>query len=203
MPNRRHYLSLTAAAVTAGLAGCAGRSKSPKAPTTEEATDSGTPTEPTSQSDETTTEAQTTTATPESVRAAIGDPVEGDRLTLIVQGFQRGIDLGEYSASDGNELAVVSVALQNTSSEYVTIDDHPQTRLRDVNNYVYAPKQASTDATTTITGQFPPDEVGRVDLPFEIPKDADGLEFLFNTNGDMFGNIKLIIIDIQSTASSS
>lgn len=202
MPNRRQYLSLTATAITAGLAGCSGASDSPAAVTTTDGTtDAGTPTEPAPPTDDT-TEAETTTAAG-SVAAAIGELVEGDRMSLVVEEVQRGVDLGEdYDAGSGNEFALVSLALKNTSPEYVTVNNRLQMRLRDDANYVYTPMYASNDAAAFTDGQFAPGEVERGGIPFEIPTDADGLDLLFDVDGDLFGGINLAIIDLESKAGS-
>lgn len=202
MPNRRQYLSLTATAITAGLAGCFSASDSPAEATAAGTTDVGTPTETAATADETTTEEETTTASG-PVTAAIGELVEGDRMGLVIEDFQRGVDLNEYyEAESGNEFAVVSLALKNTSGEYVTVSNLLQTRLRDDDNYAYAPTFASNDAATFTDGQFAPGEVERGGIPFEIPTDASGLELLFDIDGDLFGGINMAIIDLESAADS-
>jgi hypothetical protein len=200
MPNRRKYLSLTATAITVGLAGCSGASDAPERMTTADgASDDRTPTETT---DHTAMEEETTTAT-DPVTAAIGNLVEGDQMSLVVEDFQRGVNLGEYyDAESGNEFAVVSIALKNTSTEYVTVSNLLQTRLRDDHNYVYSPTFASNDAATFSAGQFAPGEVERGGIPFEISTDANGLELLFDVDGDIFGGINMAIIDLQSAADS-
>jgi|AntRauMinimDraft_4_1070384.scaffolds.fasta_scaffold00082_4 hypothetical protein len=202
MPNRRQYLSLTATAITAGLAGCSGLSDTPVEVTTADgASDNGTATETTATTDDTTTEEETTETDP--VTATIGELVKGDRMSLVVEDFQRGVDLGEYyEAESENEFALVSIALKNTSTEYVTVSNLLQTRLRDDDDYAYLPTFASNDAATFNNGQFAPGEIERVSIPFEIRTDASRLEFLFDVDGDLFGGLNMAIIDLESAADS-
>lgn len=203
MPTRRQYLSFTATAITASLAGCAGTSDSPGTGTPADgANDAGSSSATAAQTDDPTTEAGATTA-PDPMTAAIGELVEGDRLNLVVEAFQRGVDLGEYyDAESGNEFAVVSLALQNTSTEYVTVSDLLQTRLQDDAYAVYEQTFAGTDAATVTDGQVAPGEVERGGIPFEIPTAASGLDFLFDVDGDIFGGINMVIIDLQAAADS-
>lgn len=200
MPNRRHYLSLTATAIAAGLAGCAGANNSPAGATTADGTtDARTPTT-TATASQDTSEEETTTASG-SVNAVIGEPVEGGRLSLVVEDVRRGVDLDESNeASAGNEFALVSLALKNTATEYVTVSNRLQTRLRDDANYTYAPTFADTDAATFTNGQLAPGEVERGDIPFEIPTGASGLDLLSDADSSLFGNLDLAIIDLASEA---
>jgi len=202
MPNRRQYLSLTATAIIAGLSGCSSASNSPAEGATATGTpDSGTPTKTVAETEEAATEKETTTSGP--VRAAIGALVRGDRMSLVIEDFQRDAQLGEYyEPESGNELVTVSIALKNTSTEYVTVSNLLQTRLRDDANYVYAPTFASNTNTTFNDGQFAPGEVERGVIPFEIPTSASGLELLFDADGNLFGEIGMAIIDLQSEADS-
>lgn len=202
MTNRRHYLSLTAAAITAGLAGCtSGGDTLDEDPAQNAAGNVETTTE--MANDETTAEDATTTGEAKDVTATIGELVEGDQMSLVIEDFQRGVDLGEfYQPESGNEFALASIALKNTLEGYTNVSNLLQTRLRDNEDYQYEQTFADDDAATFNDGQFAPGEVERGGIPFEIPTDASGLQLVFDFDIDLFGGVDRAVIDLQSEADS-
>lgn len=140
---------------------------------------------------------------PESVTAVVGDLVSGEQMELVIEAFERGVDLGEfYSADSGNEFALVRLALKNTSDDYLSVSNLLQTRMRDDEDYQYDQTFAGGDEATFNDGQFVPGEVERGGIPFEIPQDASGLELVFDFDVSIFGGIDRATINLEEQADS-
>lgn len=193
--DRRKYLKLAGTGLIVGIAGCSGEEDKPKqVDGTEQSTETQTTTE------EETTE-ETTEEGPEEVTASVGELVSGDQMSLVVENFERGVDLGEYYDPDsGNEFALASIALKNTSNGYTTVSNLLQTRIRDDEDYQYQQTFASGKGATFNDGQFAPGEVERGGIPYEIPKDASGLKLIFDFDPSIFGGINRARIDLESQA---
>jgi len=199
--DRRRYLTLASLGI-AGLAGCAGEeAPEPVTDTTEASTDTDSGSSPEDTATDGATEESTDTAAAEDVAAAIGELVEGDDMSLVVEDFERGVDLGEFNQPDsGNEFVVASIALKNTSDSYTEVSNLLQMRLRDDEDYQYDQTIATGDAQSFNGGQFAPGEVSRGDIPFEVPTEASGLELVFDFNISLFGGLDRATIDLTSEA---
>lgn len=199
---RRTYLATTATFVT--LAGCSSSDEEPEEATTDTPTQDNNPTTESKTEEPTGEPTKEPTEEPaENVSAAIGDLVKGDQMSLVIEDFQRGVDLGEYYTPDeGNEFALASIALKNTSNGYTTVSNLLQTRLRDDEDYQYEQTFAPGDEATFNDGQFAPGEVERGGIPFEIPSSASGLELVFDFDVDIFGGIDRATIDLTMEADS-
>jgi len=204
--DRRRYLTLASLGI-AGLAGCAGEEPPEEVTdTTEPSTDAPESTPEDTSTDDPTeepTEEPTDTPAAEDVSAVIGELVEGEDMSLVVEDFERGVDLGEFNQPDsGNEFVVASIALKNTSDSYTEVSNLLQTRLRDDEDYQYDQAIATGDTQSFNGGQFAPGEVSRGDIPFEVPTDASGLELVFDFNVSLFGGLERATIDLTSEADS-
>ncbi|MFW5911492.1 MAG: DUF4352 domain-containing protein [Halolamina sp.] len=201
--DRRRYLVLASLGV-AGLAGCTG-DEDPEL-VTETESEERTDTEGDSTDDTATTEDGTATdgeteSAPDAVDAVVGDLVEGDQMSLVVESFERGADLGEFAEPDsGNEFVQVEMALKNTSSEYVSVSNLLQTRLRDDEDYQYDQTVGGSETRVFNGGQFAPGEVERGAIPFELPTDAAGLRLVFDFTVSVFGGVDRATIDLTSEA---
>lgn len=190
--DRRQYIALAGTGLTIGVAGCSDTDESPE-PVDDEATGDG-DTDPNGEdgSDE------SNGSEPEEVSVGIGELVEGDQMSLVVERFERDADLGEfYDADPGNEFAIASIALKNTSDEFLTVSNLLQTRVRDDEDFQYSQTFAGGDEATFNDGQFVPGEVERGGIPFEIPEDASGLELVFDFDLSVFGGIERATIDLE------
>lgn len=201
--HRRRYIALSATTL-ATLAGCTSDDEPEQA-----INDTTTNTD---DNDDTDDDADTTTEetddqteeSAEDVTATVGELVEGDQMSLVIEEFQRGADLAEdYDPDSGNEFALASIALKNTSDDYAMVSNLLQTRLRDDEDYQYEQTFAPGDAATFNDGQFAPGEVERGGIPFEIPTDASGLELVFDFDVSVFGGIERATIDLGSQADST
>lgn len=142
-----------------------------------------------------------TEAEAESVNAVVGELVSGDRMELVIESFDRGVDFGDfYDADAGNEFVLVRIALKNTSDDYLSVSNLLQTRMRDDDDYQYSQTFAPGDEATFNDGQFVPGEVERGGIPFEIPEDASGLELVFDFDVSIFGGIDRATIDLEQQA---
>lgn len=194
---RRHYIALAGTGLAAGLAGCS--SSSDNEPQQVENTDS--PTDSNQGGGDSTTEEQTEQAS-QSVTTTLGELVEGDQMSLVVEEFQRGVDLGEYyDPESGNEFALASIALKNISTDHTTVSNLLQTRIQDDEDYQYEQTFAAGDEATFNDGQFAPGEVERGGIPFELPTDASGLQLVFDFDVDLFGGVERATVDLESEAS--
>lgn len=193
--DRRKYLKLAGTGMIVGLAGCSGEEEEPEQVDGEE-----TNTETQKTTEEETTE-ETTEEEPEEVTASVGELVSGDQMSLVVENVERGVELGGfYDPDSGNEFALASIALKNTSNGYTNVSNLLQTRIRDDENYQYQQTFASGEGATFNDGQFAPGEVERGEIPFEIPKDASGLKLIFDFDPSIFGGINRARIDLESRA---
>ncbi len=135
---------------------------------------------------------------PEEVEAVVGSLIESDDMALVVEDFERGVNLGEFvEPDDGNEFASASVALKNTSDDFVSVSNLLQTRIRDDENYSYDQTLFSGDEPSFNDGQFAPGEVERGAINFEIPEDATGLTLVWDFNSDLFTGLERALIDVE------
>lgn len=136
------------------------------------------------------------------VSAVVGELIDGERIHLVVEGVERGADLGEFSeAGPGNEFLVVGLGLQNVADEFVTVSNLLQTRVRDDEDYQYDQTFAGGTTTNTFNdGQFAPGEVERGSVVFEIPEDSSGLELVFDFDVSIIGDVERATIDLESEA---
>lgn len=140
------------------------------------------------------------TANTRDVSADVGELIDGERIHLVVEGVERGVDLGEfYQADPGNEFLVIDLGLKNVADEFVTVSNLLQTRVRDDDNYQYDQTFAGGTTTNTFNdGQFVPGEVERGSVIFEIPVQSSGLELVFDFDVSIFGDVERAIVDLES-----
>ena len=194
--------------MTVGIAGCSSSEEGPEPVDDNQNTDSGQADTDANQEEtaagptDTDTNQEEAATESETVTAQVGELVEGEQMSLVVESFERGVDLGEfYDADSGNEFVLASIALKNTSDEYITVSNLLQTRIRDDEDYQYQQTFAPGDEATFNDGQFAPGEVERGGIPFEIPEDAAGLKLVFDFDVSIFGGIERATIDLESEAS--
>lgn len=202
MPNRRQYLSFTAAAITAGLAGCAGRTgTAPESTTRADTHDTATPTATTATAD--TTEDPSTTAAPAIARASIGETVGDDQFELTVEDVHRGVDLDGYEAAADAEFVAVSLAVRNTAQADAAANPLQGVLLRDDASLIYNPVADGTASSAFIDGSIPPGEVDHATIPFEVRTTASGLELLCDVADDSFDATSMVVFDLGSEATRS
>lgn len=136
------------------------------------------------------------------ISAVVGERISGEQIHLVVEGVERGVNLGEFSeAGSGSEFLVVDLALQNVTDEFVTVSNLLQMRVRDDENYQYDQTFVGGTSTNTFNdGQFAPGEVERGSVIFEIPEDASGLALVFDFDVSIFGDIERATVDLESEA---
>jgi hypothetical protein len=204
-PCRRHYLSLAATVVTAGLAGCAGTSDTPATSPTSSGTDDTTPPPATASTiDATTTGAPPTTEEPAIARAGIDDAVEGEQVRLVVEGVERGVDLdASHQPAANAEFVVVSLAVENTSPGDAVSTPLRAILLRDEDYVVYERLDDGLAEAAFTDGTIAPGAIERGPIAFEVRTAASGLELLCDVAAASFGGTAMIVFDLASTAANS
>ena len=149
------------------------------------------------------TDAEQTETTPQTASVAVGEVVEGDRMSMIVRGVERTESIGEFQQADsGNTFVVVTLAVKNrTQGEFVGFSSLLQTQLKDSDDYTYEQTVATTGQTFQ-GGQLAPGEVSRGDLVYEVPKDAGGLVLQFDFQSFSFFEFDRVTVDLEAEASS-
>ncbi|MHB9286796.1 DUF4352 domain-containing protein [Halobacteriales archaeon Cl-PHB] len=195
---RREYLA-TVFASTGLLAGCS-EGEEPE-PVGDGGADTSTPAGDGEGDDTVTPEADdTSTPEPRQVDAVLGEVIEGDNLSLVVESVERNADLGEYTEPDkGNEFVSTVVAVKNTSDEFASVSSFLQIKLHDDEGYSYDQTFFGGSQPTFNGGQMAPGEVDRGAVNFEIPSDASGLTLRFDFSVSVIGGIQRATIDMTES----
>lgn len=134
----------------------------------------------------------------EETDAIVGELVEGENMSLVVEDVERDVDLGEFASPDAdNEFVSVSVALKNTSDEFLSVSNLLQTRIRDDEEYSYPQTLFADDEPTFNDGQFAPGELERGAINFELPEDATGLELVWDFELAFFTELDRAVVDLE------
>ena len=134
------------------------------------------------------------------VDAVVGELVEGDHFSIVVEEVERDADLGEFHEPDpDNEFVRVQLALKNESTEFRTVSRLLQLRLRDDDDYQYDQTFAGDLDATFDDGQFAPGELERGNVAFEVPDVADGLSVVFDLDVDIFGDVERVEVDLEES----
>lgn len=203
--SRRRYLAAFSGLVgSVALSGCS--SDDVDAP--EDVSDSDDEaTEPTATPDEpsSATPAESSANTDDTVQgtvdAALGDVIEGDRLSLVVYAIERTTTIGEYTEADaGQEFVIVDMAAKNrASSEYIRFSSFLQLTLRDDESYEY--DQTLTTAENALdSGELVPGEVTRGVVVFEVPEGTAGLSLEIDLDESAF-SYQGATIDLETRGS--
>lgn len=203
MPTRRQYLSLTTATITAGLAGCAGRTGTTPAATTSPDTRDSTTSTATATAAATSTEDSTTTAAPATVRASLGDVVRGEQFELEVATVQRGVTLDGYEAAPDADIVAVSLTVRSTSQADGAASPLRAVVLRDDSTFIYDSVADKTANPVTIDESIPSGETAHLTIPFEVRTAARGLELLCDVTDEAFGATAMVVFDLGTAAARS
>lgn len=135
-------------------------------------------------------------------RAALGEVVAGETLSVVVRETRTEPDLGPYTTpGSGNEFLVVRLAVGNTTDgEFVNVGSLLQARVTDSAGDSYERTTAGgTDAPLTV-GQLAPGEVARGDVVFEVPRDATDLSLTLDLGGLALPDLDRVVVDLSSGA---
>lgn len=201
--NRRQFLSLTTLGVTA-IAGCSGSGDDQPSGSgeTPEPSDGDSGGAQTTEPNQDTQQTQTTQQA-QSASVSVGEIVEGDQMSMVVQDVEKTQSIGQFQeASSGNTFAIISLAVKNnTPSDFVGFSGFLQTQLKDSEDYTYNQTIAVTGQTFQ-GGQLAPGEVARGDLVYEVPQDASGLVLQFDFQAFSFFQFDRVTVDLESEAGS-
>lgn len=188
--DRRKYLAVTGGVLA--IAGCSGSDEEPEVVEEEdEPEDDG-------EADEEPEPVEEDDESEDDVEAVVGDLIDGGDMHLVVENFQRGVDLGDFADPDsGNEFATVLVALKNVSDDFASVSNLLQTRIRDEEDYSYEQTFFGGEQPTFNDGQIAPGEVERGAINFEIPNDASGLELAWDFGSGLFTELNRAIINLE------
>ena len=195
--DRRHFITVLGAGLTAG---CTGSDDS--GPSTDATTTKGSMDETTDQPT-TTDESDANSESSGTKTVAVGDRVDDEQLSMVVRGASKTDEIGEFQQADaGNTFLVVELAVKNTTEDtYLNFSGFLQTMVKDDEDYTYEQTVAATGDTFT-GGQLVPGEVARGDLVYEIPDDASGLALQFDFDAVSFLEVDRVTVDLESEADS-
>jgi len=198
--DRRKFLCVGGTVTTLAIAGCTADDDEPEVVDDDDSDSDDNGAEDTDDESETTEDDEEAEA--EEIDAVVGDLVEGDEMHLVIENFDRGVDLGEFAEPDaGNEFASVTVALKNVSDDFVSVSNLLQTRIHDNEGYSYDQTFFGGEEPTFNDGQFAPGEVERGAINFEIPDDAEGLELVWDFDIGLFSGIDRVYINLEDETS--
>ncbi|MBW7473783.1 DUF4352 domain-containing protein [Paenibacillus oenotherae] len=110
----------------------------------------------------------------------IGDSVIFDDLIITVNSLS-GHTGGDYEKpEEGKVFIVVDATIENTAEDTANVSTLLMMKLADAEGYYYNPTIA-TFVEGQLDGQIPSGRKKRGQVAFQVPKDAAGFEFIFET----------------------
>ncbi|SNX53638.1 DUF4352 domain-containing protein [Thermoanaerobacterium sp. RBIITD] len=137
-------------------------------------------TTPTNQSSETKTGNQTKQEAKKPEIFKIGDTVKMDKLNITVNGVRYSNGSDFLKPEDGKVYAIVDATIENIDSKAQTVSSMLMFKLADSDGYNY--NSTIGDTKAQLDGEVGAGRKMRGEVAFEIPKDAKGLEFIFEPN---------------------
>jgi hypothetical protein len=125
---------------------------------------------------------------------AIGDIIEVGDLTLTVNEVTSPPGNEFNKPDEGNKFVVIDVTLENKGTEAEGISSMMQMHLKDATGQIYDIDLMASVASggATPDGEMAPGEKVRGQVGFQVPKNAQGLVFVFDA--DVFGYGKVFVV---------
>jgi hypothetical protein len=126
---------------------------------------------------------------------AIGDTIEIGDLTLTVNEVTNPPGDDFSKPDEGNIFVVVDVTITNGSSEAANVSSLMQMSLKDDTGQVYDLDLMASAASggTTPDGEIAPGETIRGQVGFQVPEDASGMVFVFDSDVWGFGKVFVVL----------
>ena len=136
------------------------------------------------------------TIPPSAASFAVGDIVDLGDVSMIVLGWSLPTGDDFNKPEDGQKFVVVDVLFVNTGNSADSISTMLQTQLKDSTDQVYnIDFMASAAAgSSSPDGEIGPGERIRGSVGFQVPQDAKGLQFVFDSS--VFGSGGRIFVDL-------
>jgi len=122
---------------------------------------------------------------------AIGDIVEIGSIALTVNEVTHPAGDSYNKPNEGNVFTVVDVTIKNQGSEAVSVSSMLQMSLKDGTGQGYDPDFMASTASggTAPEGEIAPGETVRGQVGFQVPEDAAGMVFVFDSDVWGFGKV--------------
>lgn len=117
---------------------------------------------------------------PDVLNLNIGDAAKVGDAEVTVHGFRSSTG-GEFLSPDpGNVWIIVDATVKNTGDDPYNLSSLLQTAVRDGAGREYDVTIGPTDLQGQLDGTIPPGDILRGETAFEVPADAQGLQFVFS-----------------------
>jgi len=116
----------------------------------------------------------------------IGERVKMGELAITVNGVRESQGTEFETPKEGHKFVIVDATIENLSEESVGISSLLMFKMADADGYNYGPA-LFTEVRGQLDGELGPGRKMRGEVAFEVPKDAKGLEFIFEPNFLGFG----------------
>lgn len=127
---------------------------------------------------------------PEATSFKIGDRIETEDYFVTVKGIRK--TSGAIAPKSGYTYLLVDVLVENKTSDEKTISSMLSSSVRDEEGVKYT-ITVGADNKGSLDGRLLPKDKLRGEVVFEIPKEAKGLRYYFETS--LFGG-KTIVVDL-------
>jgi len=121
----------------------------------------------------------------------IGDMVKLGDLTVIVNEVKDLPNQEFAEPKEGRKLIGVDVTFENVSNEPQAISSLLQFQVKDADGYAYDQSFMYDTGKSLPEGELAPGAKASGIIPYEVPVDANGLEFVFDS--DIFGTGQVMI----------
>jgi len=120
----------------------------------------------------------------------IGDVIEIKDITLTINSVSQSEGSKFNEPDDGNIFFIVNLTIENKGDKPFNSSSMLHMGLIDAEGYEYN-NVINTDAKGKVDGEIGPGRKLRGEVTFEVPKEATGLEFVYEPN--VFGNGQYVI----------
>jgi len=116
----------------------------------------------------------------------VGDTVKMGKLAITVNGVRQSKGTSFEKPKDGHVFVIVDATIENLGDEPASISSMLMFKMADAEGYNYG-TTIFTGIKGQLDGEVGPGRKMRGEVAFEVPKDAKGLEFIFEPNLLGFG----------------
>jgi len=127
---------------------------------------------------------------------SVGEKVKMGDLAITVNSARQSQGGEVWKPSQGNIFVIVDCTIENLANEPTTISSLMMFKLVDSDGYNYTPTIAE-DTKGSLDGELGSGRTMRGEVAFEVPADAQGLEFIFEPNVFGFGQAIFKLDNLQ------